>query len=76
MKEMGGMENETGAIVSIHNIAISAPQILAAGVSGGLFWAMKEAGSQDGLGWVLRIGGCAALIAGWLAGRMMNGERR
>ena len=60
---------QAGAIVGLHNVAISAPQIIAALVCSGVFGLAKAFGSQAGTGWVLRAGGCAALGAAWLTSR-------
>jgi solute carrier family 45 protein 1/2/4 len=63
-------QDQAGAIMGLHNCAISAPQILAALACGGIFWLAPRFGSQDGIGWVLRFGGCGGLIASWLAARI------
>lgn len=60
-------EDRTGEIMSIHNMAISAPQIVAALLSSGVFWIAGELGSLDGTGWVLRTGACATLVAAYLS---------
>jgi solute carrier family 45, member 1/2/4 len=56
-------QDQAGAIMGLHNCAISAPQILAALASGIIFWLVPS----DGIGWVMRFGGCATLVAAWLA---------
>lgn len=59
-------EDQAGVILGLHNVAISAPQILATLVSSGIFKVtQKPRGSagDDSVGWVLRFGGCAALLA-------------
>lgn len=61
------ISHSSGSIVGLHNIAISAPQILAAGISSAILWAAQVAGSQYGTGWVLRAGGLAYLVAASLA---------
>ena len=63
------MEVQAGAIMGLHNVAISAPQILAALACSGIFWLAKGAGNAYGTGWVLRAGGVAALGAAWLTWR-------
>jgi solute carrier family 45 protein 1/2/4 len=63
-------QDQAGAIMGLHNCAISAPQILAAVVSGCIFWLAPHLGSQDAIGWVLRFGGCGGLVASWLARRI------
>lgn len=61
-----GVEVQAGAIMGLHNVAISAPQIIAALACSAIFGLAKSLGSQDGTGWVLRAGGCAALCAAYL----------
>lgn len=66
-------EDQAGVILGLHNVAISAPQILATLVSSGIFKAtQKPRGSarDDSVGWVLRFGGCAALIAAFFTWRI------
>jgi solute carrier family 45 protein 1/2/4 len=63
-------QDQAGAIMGLHNCAISAPQIFAALASSAIFWLAKTFGIEDGIGWVLRSGACASLIAGWLASRL------
>jgi solute carrier family 45 protein 1/2/4 len=58
-----------GALIGLHNIAISAPQILAAGISSGILWLAKLGGSPYGAGWVLWAGGFAHLAAASIAFR-------
>jgi solute carrier family 45 protein 1/2/4 len=59
-------QDQAGAIMGLHNSAISAPQILAALASGIIFWLVP----RDGLGWVMRFGGCSTLLAAWFASKM------
>ena len=62
------VENQKGAIMSLHNAAISAPQMVAALACSAVFWAAREfGGGMDGTGWAIRLGSCAALGAAWLA---------
>jgi len=56
-----------GVILSLHNIAISAPQIIAALICSGVFWVAHILGSSDVTGWTLRVGGLAALGAALLS---------
>lgn len=64
------VEVQAGAVMGLHNVAISAPQILAALACSTIFALAKSLGSQDGTGWVLRVGGCAALCAAYLTRRL------
>ncbi|KAA8651033.1 uncharacterized protein ATNIH1004_003726 [Aspergillus tanneri] len=59
-------EQQAGTIMSIHNVAISAPQIIAAAISSGVFWLCYLLGVEDSTVWVLRLGGCAALGAAFM----------
>lgn len=70
----GGRSADTGAgaIVGLHNVATSLPQILAAMISSGIFWLALALGSQDGTAWVLRAGGCAALGAAYLTSKLKD----
>lgn len=63
------MEVQAGAVMGLHNVAISAPQIIASLACSVIFALAKSLGSQDGTGWVLRAGGCAALGAAYLTSR-------
>lgn len=57
---------EVGVILSLHNIAISAPQIIAALACSGILGIAQLLGSSDATGWALRSGGFVALVAAWL----------
>lgn len=65
-------ETGAGAIVGIHNIATSLPQIIAAVICSGIFWLAQAMGSDDGTAWVLRAGGCAALGAAYLTSKLKD----
>lgn len=56
-------EDETGSLMSIFNVAISAPQILAGGLCSLLFWVIGETDVAYSLGWALRMGGIASVLA-------------
>lgn len=62
-------EVQAGAIMGLHNVAISAPQILSALACSGIFGLSKMVGSAYGTGAVLRAGGCATLVAAYLTYR-------
>ena len=67
-------EDVAGSITGLHNVAISAPQVLAAGICGLIFWI---AGASDsGVGWVLWAGGLAHLAASGLAGWTVVVDRK
>lgn len=63
-------QDQAGAIMGLHNCAISAPQILAALVCGTIFWGFPKIGVEDSIGWVLRFGSVGGFTASWLAARM------
>ena len=67
-------QESSGSISGLHNIAISAPQILAAAICGVILWAAREAGSPYGGGWVLRTSAFAYLAASYVALRSGMGE--
>lgn len=69
---------QAGIILGLHNMAISLPQILSSLVCSAIFKAsQKQRGEpwDDSVGWVLRFGGCAALVAAWLTRRVSDGSR-
>ena len=63
-------DDDTGAVMGIHNVAISLPQIFAALVCSGIYAINNALNSSDGTGWVLKAGGVAALIAALLCKRL------
>lgn len=65
-------DTAAGAIVGLHNVATSLPQIFAAMISSGIFWLAQTMGSQEGTAWVLRAGGCAALGAAYLTSKLKD----
>jgi len=66
--KFGDVRNcDTGVILSLHNMAISSPQIVSALICSSIFWGANLLGSSDATGWTLRAGGFAALGAAWLS---------
>ncbi|MCJ1383585.1 hypothetical protein MMC17_006699 [Xylographa soralifera] len=66
-------EDQAGVILGLHNVSIAAPQIIATLVSSAIFkLAQRERGvaGDDSVGWVLRFGGLAALIAAYMTSRV------
>ncbi|KAF2715011.1 hypothetical protein K504DRAFT_366816 [Pleomassaria siparia CBS 279.74] len=66
-------EDQAGVILGIHNVAIAAPQVIATLVSSGMFRVLqKPRGSpgDDSIAWVLRFGGCCALVAAYMTLRV------
>jgi solute carrier family 45 protein 1/2/4 len=56
-------QNHAGSITSLHNVAISTPQIIAAGICGIIFWICKSVNILNPSGWVIRATVCPALLA-------------
>ena len=66
-------EDQAGVILGLHNVAIASPQILATLVSSAIFRAAQKARGTAGdnsVAWVLRFGGCAALVAAYMTSRL------
>lgn len=84
----GTTQDQAGIVLGLHNVAVSAPQILATVVCSAIFKvAQKPRGSagDESVSWALRFGGVAALVAAYMtyrieekgAGRkMVVGNRR
>jgi hypothetical protein len=66
---VGAGELRAGAVMGVYNIAIAAPQIVAALGSSGIFWVLGKWGFDDGeaAGWVIRLWGLAGFVTAWLA---------
>lgn len=65
--------DQAGVVLGIHNVAIAAPQVIATLVSSVIFrFLQKPRGSvgDNSVAWVLRFGGCAAVIAAVLTARL------
>ena len=65
-----GGEDQAGVILGLHNVAIAAPQIIATLGSSFVFRLLQKGRGESGddsVGWVLRLGGLAALAAAWMA---------
>jgi solute carrier family 45 protein 1/2/4 len=64
---------QAGIVLGLHNMAVSLPQILSSLVCSAIFKAAQKPRGEpwdDSVGWVLRFGGCAALVAAWLTRRL------
>ncbi|KAJ5360157.1 Major facilitator superfamily domain general substrate transporter [Penicillium concentricum] len=74
----GGDVAQAGIILGLHNMAVSLPQILSSLVCSAIFKASQKPRGEpwdDSVGWVLRFGGCAALVAAWLTRRVSDGSK-
>ncbi|KAJ4303151.1 hypothetical protein N0V90_002044 [Kalmusia sp. IMI 367209] len=65
--------DQAGVILGIHNVAIAAPQVIATLFSSAIFKMLQKPRGTPGdnsVAWVLRFGGCCALVAAWLTLRV------
>ena len=66
-------ENRAGIILGLHNVAVSAPQVIATLVSSAVFKALQKPRNVPGdtsVAWTLRLGGIAVLVAAFFTWRM------
>ncbi|CAK3924625.1 MFS general substrate transporter [Lecanosticta acicola] len=66
-----GDASGSGAIMGVHNMAISLPQVLSGLVSSLTYLVAEKAGSEVPTAWVLASSGVAAFVAAGLARRML-----
>ena len=64
--ERGDAGRTVGSVMGLHNVAIAAPQVLAALMCSGVFKVLGVLGVEDALGWILRSAGVAMLGAIWV----------
>lgn len=65
--------DQAGVVLGIHNVAIAAPQVIATLVSSAIFRLLQKprgTPGDDSVAWVLRFGGCCAVVAAWLTLRV------
>ncbi|KAF2490551.1 hypothetical protein BU16DRAFT_157941 [Lophium mytilinum] len=65
--------DQAGVVLGIHNVAIAAPQVIATLVSSAIFRVLQKprgAPGDNSVAWVLRFGGCCAVVAAWLTLRV------
>ena len=75
--EINDKAEQAGIVLGIHNVAISAPQVIATLVSSIIFKAsQRPRGSpgDDSVAWVLRFGGLCALGAAWCTKLVGEGD--
>ena len=69
----GYAEDQAGIVLGLHNVALCAPQVISTLISSAIFNITQrnrgEAG-DDSVGWVLRFGGLAALVAAFMTTRI------
>ncbi|KAF2207212.1 hypothetical protein CERZMDRAFT_20110, partial [Cercospora zeae-maydis SCOH1-5] len=63
-------DSQSGAILGVHNMAISLPQVFAGAVASLMYKVAESAGSQVPTAWVLAAGGLAAFVASFLCRNM------
>ncbi|RAK76736.1 sucrose transporter [Aspergillus fijiensis CBS 313.89] len=69
--------NQAGITLGLHNVAISFPQIISSAVSSLIFRALQKPRAEPwdaSTGWVMRLGGCAAVVAGLLTVGLMESK--
>lgn len=69
---------QAGIVLGLHNVAVSFPQVFSSLICSAIFKAAQKPRGEpwdDSVGWVLRFGGCAALVAAWLTKRLAEGSR-
>ena len=66
-------EDQAGVVLGLHNVAVSAPQIVSTLISSLIFKiAQRDRGAagDESIAWVLRLGGVAALVAAYMTSRI------
>ena len=66
-------EDKAGIILGLHNVAVSAPQVVATMICSLVFQALQKERNEPGdtsVGWTLRFGGLVTLIAAFTTWRM------
>lgn len=70
-EEEGG--DRAGIILGLHNVAVSAPQVIATLICSAVFKALQKPRNEPGdvsVAWTLRLGGIASLAAAFLTWKM------
>ena len=66
-------EDQAGVVLGLHNVAVSAPQIVSTLISSLIFKiAQRDRGvaGDESVAWVLRLGGLASLVAAYMTSRI------
>ena len=67
---------EPGIVMGLHNMAIAAPQLVAACVSSVIFWVSDgREGNRAGTSRALAVGGFSALVALWFTAKLREDKR-
>lgn len=66
-------ELDAGLVMSLHNVAISLPQILSALLTGCILWVLRSWGVGDEVGILLSLTALPSLLAAYHAGRIKHG---
>lgn len=65
--------DQAGVVLGMHNVAVSAPQIVATLIASAIFhFSQKGRGiaNDDSIGYALRFGGVTAVVAAWATSRI------
>lgn len=71
--------NQAGVVFGLHNVAISFPQIISSAIGSLIFKALQKPRGQPwdtSTSWVMRLGGCAAILAACLTMGLQEQSRR
>lgn len=69
---------QAGIVLGIHNVAVSAPQVISTLASSIIFMMLQKPRGQpgdDSVGWVLRFGGLCGLAAAWFTRKIAEGDK-
>lgn len=64
-----GIAGQAGIVLGLHNVFISLPQIVSSLFSSAVFEVLQKPRGEpwdESVAWVMRFGGCVALVAGYL----------
>ncbi|GKZ23364.1 hypothetical protein AbraIFM66951_009262 [Aspergillus brasiliensis] len=71
--------NQAGVVLGLHNVAISFPQIISSAIGSIIFKALQKPRGEPwdtSTSWVMRLGGCAAILAAFLTMGLQEQSRR
>ncbi|OJJ78342.1 hypothetical protein ASPBRDRAFT_25927 [Aspergillus brasiliensis CBS 101740] len=71
--------NQAGVVLGLHNVAISFPQIISSAIGSIIFKALQKPRGEPwdtSTSWVMRLGGCAAILAAFLTMGFQEQSRR